>query len=96
MIAPYGHDHADTAARHDRAELREGRMKLSQIAVSSDPYAPFRLSQECRAGDLLFVSGRGPTDESGHIVGSDFDGEAPQVFKNLERVLRAGDRVWAA
>ena len=65
-------------------------MKLSQITLSPDPYAPFRLSQGFRAGDFLFISGQAAIDEKGQIVGRDFDEQAAQVFKNLERVLQAG------
>ncbi len=65
-------------------------MRLSQITLSPDPYAPFRLSQGFRVGDFLFISGQAAIDESGHIVGSDFDVQAAQAFKNLDRVLRAG------
>lgn len=42
-----------------------------------------------RFGNLLFVSGIAPLDESGKLVGSDVVAQARQVFLNLERVLRA-------
>lgn len=66
-------------------------MNVSQITVTPDPYAPFRLSQGFRAGDLLFISGQAAIDDRGKIVGvGDFDAQAAQAFRNLERVLRAG------
>ena len=61
------------------------------ITVDPDPYAPFRLSQGFRVGDLLFVSGQAAIDESGAVVGAgDFDAQAEQTFRNLARVLDAG------
>lgn len=42
-----------------------------------------------RFGNLLFVSGIAPLDESGKLVGSDVVAQTRQVFLNLERVLRA-------
>jgi reactive intermediate/imine deaminase len=62
-----------------------------QIRLDPDPYEPFRLSQGFRVGELLFVSGQAAIDEQGGIVGAgDFDAQAEQVFRNLERVLAAG------
>jgi 2-iminobutanoate/2-iminopropanoate deaminase len=66
-------------------------MKVTRISVDPDPYAPFRLAQGYRAGDLLFISGQAAIDGSGALVGvGDFDAQAEQVFANLKRVLRAG------
>lgn len=66
-------------------------MKVTQISVDPDPYAPFRLAQGYRVGELLFISGQAAIDGSGQLVGcGDFDAQADQVFVNLERVLRAG------
>jgi 2-iminobutanoate/2-iminopropanoate deaminase len=66
-------------------------MDLQQIRLDPDPYEPFRLSQAMRVGDLLFVSGQAAIDENGQIVGAgDFDAQAQQTFRNLERVLEAG------
>jgi reactive intermediate/imine deaminase len=64
---------------------------VEQIRLDPDPYEPFRLSQGFRVGELLFVSGQAAIDEHGQIVGSgDFDAQAEQTFRNLERVLTAG------
>jgi 2-iminobutanoate/2-iminopropanoate deaminase len=65
--------------------------EVSQIRLDPDPYEPFRLSQGFRVGDLLLVSGQAAIDEHGAIVGAgDFDAQAEQVFRNLQRVLEAG------
>ena len=66
-------------------------MELEQVHVDPDPYVPFRLSQAIRVGELLFVSGQAAIDQQGEIVGArDFDEQAEQVFRNLQRVLEAG------
>ncbi len=66
-------------------------MKMEQIVTRPDPYAPFRLAQGYRVGDLLFISGQAAIDDNGAIVGvGDFDAQARQAFKNLERALGAG------
>ena len=64
---------------------------VSPIRLDPDPYEPFRLSQGFRVGDLLLVSGQAAIDENGGLVGvGDFDAQAEQVFRNLQRVLEAG------
>lgn len=64
---------------------------VSPIRLDPDPYEPFRLSQGFRVGDLLLVSGQAAIDEHGALVGvGDFDAQAEQVFRNLQRVLEAG------
>lgn len=64
---------------------------VSQIRVHPDPYVPFRLSQGFRVGELVIVSGQAAIDEHGDLVGvGDFDAQAEQVFRNLQRVLEAG------
>jgi 2-iminobutanoate/2-iminopropanoate deaminase len=66
-------------------------VRIRRIEVSPDPYAPFRLAQGYRAGDLLFISGQAAIDGDGALVGAgDFDAQAAQAFTNLDRVLRAG------
>jgi 2-iminobutanoate/2-iminopropanoate deaminase len=50
------------------------------------------LFQAVRAAGLLFVSGQPSVDPStGEAVGSSFDIQARQAFKNLDTVLRAGN-----
>jgi reactive intermediate/imine deaminase len=64
-------------------------MQLKQIHTQPDPYAPFLLSQAIQAGNLLFVSGQAAIGDDGKIVGkADFDRQAEQAFKNLDRVLQ--------
>jgi len=66
-------------------------MNVEQVRLDPDPYEPFRLSQAFRVGELLLVSGQAAIDEHGAIVGEgDFDAQAEQVFRNLQRVLDAG------
>jgi 2-iminobutanoate/2-iminopropanoate deaminase len=48
------------------------------------PYSPVVVS-----GDLVAVSGQVPFDEHGTLVSSEFAEQAQQVFRNLERCLRA-------
>ena len=62
-----------------------------QIRLDPDPLEPYCLSQGFRIGDLLLVSGQAALDEHGVVIGEgDFDAQAEQVFRNLERVLGAG------
>ena len=66
-------------------------MDIEQIRVDPDPYEPYRLSQGFRVGELLFVSGQAAIDPEGQLVGvGDFDAQAEQTFRNLDRVLQAG------
>jgi enamine deaminase RidA (YjgF/YER057c/UK114 family) len=66
-------------------------MNIERIRIDPDPYEPFRLAQGYRVGDLLSISGQTAIDGEGRIVGAgDFDAQARQAFKNLDRVLRAG------
>jgi reactive intermediate/imine deaminase len=63
---------------------------LERIATDPDPYAPYRISQAIRLGNLVFVSGQAAIDQSGALVGvGDFDAQAEQAFRNLEAVLQA-------
>ena len=65
-------------------------MDIEQIRVDPDPYEPYRLSQGFRVGEFVFVSGQAAIDANGELVGAgDFDAQAEQVFRNLERVLQA-------
>ena len=67
-------------------------MDVQQIRLDPDPYEPFRLSQGFRVGDLVIVSGQAAIDEHGQLVGvGDFDAQAEKTFRNLARVLEAGE-----
>lgn len=66
---------------------------MTRIAVKTDPdfYAPYLISQAIRTGSLLFVSGQAALGDDGNLIGvGDFDRQADQTFRNLERVLKAG------
>lgn len=66
-------------------------MEISQIKITPDTYAPFRLAQGHRVGDLLFISGQTAIDDEGKLIGlGDFDAQAQKAFENLEKVLEAG------
>ncbi|MEE6188020.1 RidA family protein [Niabella digestorum] len=66
-------------------------MKISQIKITPDTYAPFNLAQGYRVGDLLFISGQTAIDDNGQLIGiGDFDVQAQKAFENLEKVLKAG------
>ena len=66
------------------------QLQPKQIHTHPDPYAPFLLSQAIQLGHLVFVSGQAAIGDDGEIVGKgDFDRQAEQAFKNLDRVLRA-------
>lgn len=66
-------------------------MEISQIKITPDTYAPFRLAQGHRVGDLLFISGQTALDDDGKLVGiGDFDAQAQKTFENLDKVLKAG------
>ena len=64
---------------------------MERIRTEPDPYAPYRISQAIRAGDLIFVSGQAAIGQDGELVGvGDFDAQAEEAFRNLQRVLEAG------
>lgn len=64
---------------------------MQPVRTEPDPYEPFRLSQAMRVGSLLFVSGQAAIADDGTVVGAgDFDRQAEQTFRNLQRVLEAG------
>jgi len=66
-------------------------MEISQIKITPDTYAPYRLAQGHRVGDLLFISGQTAIDDNGKLIGlGDFDAQAQKTFENLEKVLSAG------
>lgn len=66
-------------------------MRLEQVHTTPDPYAPYLLSQAIKAGGLVYVSGQAGVGDDGKIVGNgDFDKQADQAFRNLERALTAG------
>ncbi|HEV7306433.1 RidA family protein [Ensifer sp.] len=65
-------------------------MPIEQVVTEPDPYAPFLLSQAIKAHGFVFVSGQAAIGNDGEIVGlGDFDRQAEQAFRNLERALKA-------
>ena len=64
---------------------------MKRIRTDPDPYEPYLISQAIRAGGVIYVSGQAAIGEDGGLVGvGDFDVQAEQVFRNLQRVLEAG------
>ena len=48
----------------------------------------FRISQAVQVGDTIYVSGQGPLDPEGHLVGAgDMTAQSRQVFANIRAVL---------
>jgi 2-iminobutanoate/2-iminopropanoate deaminase len=64
---------------HHREELR--------VVGLAEPISHY--TDAVKAGGLLFISGLVPVDEHGAVVGEDVAGQARQVFRNMELVLRA-------
>ena len=68
-------------------------MLTNAIRIKTEPdfYAPFKIAQAYRVGDLIYVSGQASIDDAGNVVGiGDFDAQAERTFANLARVLEAG------
>lgn len=62
-----------------------------RIATKPDPMEQFNISQGFRVGDLVIVSGQTANNEHGVLIGeNNFDEQAEQVFRNLDKVLKAG------
>lgn len=62
-----------------------------RIATNPDPMEQFNISQGFRVGDLVIVSGQTANNEYGVLIGeNNFDEQAEQVFRNLDKVLKAG------
>lgn len=65
-------------------------MDAHQIKTDPDPFEPFFISQGFRVGDLIFLSGQVALDDAGNTVGiGDFDAQADQAMRNVQRALRA-------
>lgn len=46
-------------------------------------------SQAVKAGGLLFISGQGPFDTAGNVVGETIQEQTRQCFRNVEAILKA-------
>lgn len=65
-------------------------MDAYQIKTAPDPFEPFFISQGFRVGDLIFLSGQVALNDAGETVGiGDFDAQADQAMRNVQRALRA-------
>ena len=62
------------------------RLAVSPSGVPSPagPYSPGVV-----AGELLFISGQGPFDETGAVVAGGFDEEVRAAFENLALIAKA-------
>lgn len=47
-------------------------------------------SQGIAAGNLLFVSGQGPLDATGRVVGGDIEAETRMTMDNIRAIVEAG------
>jgi len=63
--------------------------EIRQVATDPDPYAPYRIWQAIRFGELVLVSGQAAIDANGVVGVGDFDAQAEQAFRNLRDVLEA-------
>lgn len=62
--------------------------QAERIKTDPDPFEPYCLSQGFRIGDLIILSGQAALSEDGAVVGvGDFDAQAEQVFRNIEKLL---------
>lgn len=60
------------------------------IVLDPDPFRDFHISQGYRIGDLIVLSGQVAMDENGQWDGGrDFDAQADQAMRNVQRALRA-------
>ncbi|MDA0366764.1 MAG: RidA family protein [Proteobacteria bacterium] len=65
-------------------------MDAQRITLDPDPFKPFFISQGFRIGDLILLSGQVGMDDSGNAVGvGDFDAQADQAMRNIQRALQA-------
>jgi len=69
----------------------EESMKRQIISTDKAPAAIGPYSQAIKINGMLFTSGQVPiVPETGKIEATDIEGQAEQVMKNLEAVLKAG------
>ena len=85
-----GHPLGQRGARRRGPDPRSGAVTAVPIRTEPDRYPAIGISQGFRVGDVVYISGQVGTDDAGAIVGPDFTSQAHQVFRNLDRALRAG------
>ena len=64
---------------------------MAKIVVQTDhaPKSFAGYSQAVKAGGLVFVSGQGPFDPTGALVGDTIQEQTAQCFRNIEAILKA-------
>ncbi len=70
--------------------MQKEQFTSDQGAPPAGPYSPC-----LRVGDLVFVSGQGPVDPSGNIVGSTIEEQTMKVLQNIEVLLEAAGATMA-
>lgn len=70
-------------------------MAREQIQTNSCPAPTGSYSQGIAAGGFLFLSGQGPFDADGNLVGDSFEAQVRQVLANLAAVATEADRTLA-
>src|ERR1041384_3880947 len=63
-------------------------MRKQIIQTGQAPTSP-SYSQAVKAGGLVFVSGQGPFDAAGKLVGETIQEQVRQSLKNVEAILKA-------
>jgi 2-iminobutanoate/2-iminopropanoate deaminase len=64
-------------------------MSLQPVSSKDAPAPSGGYSQGIAAGGLLFLSGQGPFDAAGELVGQSVERQVRQVFANLRAVAEA-------
>ena len=64
---------------------------MAKMVVQTDhaPKSFAGYSQAVKAGGLVFVSGQGPFDPTGALVGATIQEQTAQCLRNVEAILRA-------
>ena len=70
-------------------------MPKRSIETGGAPAPSGAYSQAIVAGDFMFLSGQGPFDPEGNLVGESFADQARQTFANLAAVAAAEGRTLA-
>src|SRR5262249_29512062 len=79
-----------------RAIISDGMAEREEIRVPGTPEPISHYTDAVRVGDILFVSGCVPVDESGNLVGGDDVVEQTrQVFRNIGKILDAAGASFA-
>ncbi|WP_313691809.1 Rid family detoxifying hydrolase [Halorarum halobium] len=62
---------------------------MEEVSTDEAPASIGPFSQAIRDGDTVYVSGQGPVDRSGEIVGDDVAEQTARTLENVDAVLRA-------